>query len=105
MFTGSLITLVSYITSPPKVIPTQPDGGNHTKLFADAAATKEAHEATLPIMKALAITGSRVLTDESFVAQVRFLSPWKNLNRRLISASPWSDQEELQGRTNNILVS
>ncbi|KAG8854571.1 hypothetical protein FRB96_007441 [Tulasnella sp. 330] len=52
-------------------IPTVPNGGNHTKLFADAAGTKEAHAATLPIIKALAITGSRVLTDDAFLAKVK----------------------------------
>ncbi|KAG9012199.1 hypothetical protein FRB94_006567 [Tulasnella sp. JGI-2019a] len=51
-------------------IPTLPNGGNHTKLFADAAGTKEAHEATLPIIKALAITGFRILTDEVFLLKV-----------------------------------
>jgi len=56
---------------PSYAIPTQPNGGNHTKLFADSAATQEAHGVTLLVTKALAITGSRILTDELFVARVK----------------------------------
>lgn len=51
-------------------IPTQPEGGNHTALFAQSAGTEKAHEESLILMKVLAITGSRVLTDKGFARKV-----------------------------------
>ncbi|KAF8802853.1 hypothetical protein BYT27DRAFT_7196189 [Phlegmacium glaucopus] len=51
-------------------IPTVLDGGNHTRRFAAAAATIEAHYACLDVSKALAATGVRVLTDDKFFAEV-----------------------------------
>jgi amidohydrolase len=52
-------------------IPTIKDGGNHTRAFAEAARTIEAHDACLNISKALAGVGIRVLTDETFVKKVK----------------------------------
>ncbi|KAF7366720.1 Peptidase M20 domain-containing protein 2 [Mycena sanguinolenta] len=52
-------------------IPTVPDGGNHTRGFADAAATMPAHYACLDVVKALAATGVRVVIDDHFYAQVK----------------------------------
>ncbi|KAJ8090516.1 hypothetical protein PM082_002404 [Marasmius tenuissimus] len=51
---------------PGYAIPTVPDGGNHTVLFASAAATEEAHRATLDIAEALALTGVRVVVDDEW---------------------------------------
>ena len=51
-------------------IPTVIDGGNHTRRFADAAATTKAHYACLDVSKALAATGVRVLIDDEFFAEV-----------------------------------
>ena len=51
-------------------IPTVVDGGNHTRSFADAAATIKAHYACLDVTKALAATGVRVLIDDKFFAEV-----------------------------------
>ncbi|CAA7266202.1 unnamed protein product [Cyclocybe aegerita] len=52
-------------------IPTILDGGNHTPGFEQAAATIRAHHACLDVSKALAATGIRVLTDDSFFAKVQ----------------------------------
>jgi hypothetical protein len=52
-------------------IPTEPNGGNHTPQFTKSAGTKEAHEATLKVTKALAHTGFRVIADDSFFKEVR----------------------------------
>ncbi|KZT51018.1 hypothetical protein CALCODRAFT_488261 [Calocera cornea HHB12733] len=51
-------------------IPTKPGGGNHNPLFTAAAATPEAHAATIIAAKGIAIAGVKVLTDEAFAAQV-----------------------------------
>ncbi|KIO34098.1 hypothetical protein M407DRAFT_240734 [Tulasnella calospora MUT 4182] len=56
---------------PSFAIPTEPGGGNHTTLFTKAAATKEAHAAALQTAKALAITGARIVIDDSFMAEVK----------------------------------
>lgn len=50
-----------------------PGAGNHTAAFTKEARTQEAHEATLDIVKALAMTGVRVLTDGDFLDKVRLL--------------------------------
>ncbi|KZO92689.1 amidohydrolase [Calocera viscosa TUFC12733] len=55
---------------PVYAIPTKPGGGNHNPLFTAAAATPEAHAATLIAAKSIAITGMKVLTDAVFAAQV-----------------------------------
>ena len=52
-------------------IPTEPNGGNHTPAFTASAATPEAHEVSLVIMKALAHTGFRVIDDDAFFGKVR----------------------------------
>jgi len=52
-------------------IPTKPNGGNHTALFTEAARTKEAHEICLTITKGLALTGFRVINDDSFYSQMK----------------------------------
>lgn len=51
-------------------IPTLPDGGNHTREFAQQAATIEAHKQCLIVSIALAGAGLRVLTDDAFFAEV-----------------------------------
>ncbi|KAI0321513.1 hypothetical protein OF83DRAFT_1051107, partial [Amylostereum chailletii] len=51
-------------------IPTQPNGGNHTVAFTEAAATPEAHKACLNVSKALALAGLRVLADDDFFSKV-----------------------------------
>lgn len=51
-------------------IPTESDGGNHTRAFTRSAASKEAHVACLNISKVLALTGLRVLTDDDLAQQV-----------------------------------
>ncbi|KAG8891967.1 hypothetical protein FRC01_014415, partial [Tulasnella sp. 417] len=56
---------------PSYAIPTGPGGGNHTALFAKAAATKEAHSISLQVAKVLAITGARLLIDDKFMAEVK----------------------------------
>ncbi|KAI0050285.1 hypothetical protein FA95DRAFT_1487564 [Auriscalpium vulgare] len=52
-------------------IPTVPDGGNHTRAFTAAAATPEAHQATLEVSKALGLTCARVLLDDDFFEEVK----------------------------------
>jgi len=52
-------------------IPTVPGGGNHTKEFAEAAASDVAHEACYTVSKALAHVGMRVITDAEFMEKVR----------------------------------
>ncbi|ETW77278.1 hypothetical protein HETIRDRAFT_479883 [Heterobasidion irregulare TC 32-1] len=52
-------------------IPTLPNGGNHTRQFAEAAATPEAHAAALSVSKSLALVGLRVLDDARFAREVR----------------------------------
>ena len=54
-------------------IPTEPRGGNHTPAFTKAAITVAAHEATMVITKALALTGYRVLSDPDFFCKVKHL--------------------------------
>ncbi|TDL15653.1 hypothetical protein BD410DRAFT_796184 [Rickenella mellea] len=56
---------------PSFAIPTQPNGGNHTALFTDAARAPEAHKATMTITKGLALTGFRALDDDAFYESVR----------------------------------
>ncbi|KAF8235649.1 amidohydrolase, partial [Tricholoma matsutake] len=51
-------------------IPTEPRGGNHTIAFTRAAATQEAHDATMVVTKGLAALGFRVLHDAAFFQQV-----------------------------------
>ncbi|GJJ13635.1 hypothetical protein Clacol_007891 [Clathrus columnatus] len=52
------------------IIPTQPNGGNHTARFTESARTKEAHDITFTITKILALVGFRVLDDELFFKEV-----------------------------------
>lgn len=56
---------------PGYVIPTQPNGGNHTAQFAESARTQEAHNITFNIISILALNGARVLDDEKFFNEVR----------------------------------
>jgi len=51
-------------------IPTEPHGGNHTIAYTRAAATQEAHDATILVTKGLAATGFRILHDAVFFRQV-----------------------------------
>jgi len=52
-------------------IPTEPNGGNHTALFAKAARTKEAHAQVIKVIKGLAHTGFRVIDDDKFYKDVK----------------------------------
>ena len=56
-------------------IPTEPRGGNHTLAFAKAAITMAAHDATMVVTKALALTGYRVLSDSDFFCKVKTFLP------------------------------
>lgn len=58
-------------TLPPPGIPTEPQGGNHTRAFARSAASPEAHVACLNVSKTLAAVGVRVLVDDAYFAEVR----------------------------------
>ncbi len=51
-------------------IPTEINGGNHTRQFASAARGTEAHYAWLNVSKALAAVGVRVLTDDEYFTHV-----------------------------------
>lgn len=51
-------------------IPTVPNGGNHTRAFAEAARAPEAHAITLNVAKGIAVTGLRIVTDERFCIKV-----------------------------------
>ncbi|KAI0773073.1 hypothetical protein BD413DRAFT_473224, partial [Trametes elegans] len=51
-------------------IPTEPNGSNHTPQFTHAAATPEAHAATLKVAAGLAAVGVRVLADADFARRV-----------------------------------
>jgi hypothetical protein len=62
--------LLELLPLTPLAIPTEFNGGNHTKAFTISAASNEAHIACLNISKALALTGLRVLTDDELVHQV-----------------------------------
>ena len=55
-------------------IPTEPQGGNHTRAFTKSAASPEGHIATLNISKALAATGVRVVTDDQFFAEASVIA-------------------------------
>ncbi|KAF7770400.1 hypothetical protein Agabi119p4_6374 [Agaricus bisporus var. burnettii] len=60
-------------------IPTLPRGGNHTPAFAEAAAGERAHEATMTVIKGLAMTGFRVVADTDFFTEVKgAFDLWKN---------------------------
>ncbi|KAG6832657.1 hypothetical protein H0H87_000839 [Tephrocybe sp. NHM501043] len=52
------------------VIPTEPEGSNHTIKFTRAARTKEAHDVTIKVAKGLALTGLRVLSDSLYFDEV-----------------------------------
>ncbi|KAJ7256675.1 peptidase M20, dimerization domain-containing protein [Mycena rebaudengoi] len=56
---------------PMYAIPTPPNGGNHTFGFTKAAASEEAHSATMIITKALAYTSFRVLRSDALFRLVR----------------------------------
>jgi len=56
---------------PSFAIPTESNGGNHTKAFTLSAASKDAHTACLNISKALALTGLRVLADDKLAQQMK----------------------------------
>ena len=65
---------------PLTAIPTKPNGGNHTALFAASASTEEAHKATVVIVKALAHVGFRVIDDDEFFTKVSILSFWSEFS-------------------------
>lgn len=63
---------------PAFVIPTKPQGGNHTPAFAQAAARLEAHRETITVTKALALIGFKVIADKVFFDQVKAdFDAWK----------------------------
>lgn len=51
-------------------IPTEVNGGNHTRAFADAARTPDAHRACYNVAKSLAAVGVRLLTDDAYFEHV-----------------------------------
>ncbi|KDQ54400.1 hypothetical protein JAAARDRAFT_38566 [Jaapia argillacea MUCL 33604] len=51
---------------PSFAIPTEQNGGNHTRGFTAAARTITAHEICLTVTKSLALTGFRVINDDTF---------------------------------------
>lgn len=51
-------------------IPTVPNGGNHTAEFEKSVRTVEAHNATLTVVKGLALLGIRALDDDRFFDRV-----------------------------------
>lgn len=61
---------MTYYVSHHPGIPTEVNGGNHTRQFATAARGTEAHYACLNVSKALAAVGVRVLTDDEYFAHV-----------------------------------
>ncbi|KAJ7224215.1 hypothetical protein GGX14DRAFT_350602, partial [Mycena pura] len=70
---------VSYVLPalhPGYAIPTEPLQGNHTIGFTKAAASQEAHEATMLITKGLAHTGFRALRDDEFYKQASGPLAW-----------------------------
>ena len=73
---GCILVLVKFRTCLPEqaliflAIPTVPDGGNHTRDFAKAAKTIEAHNACLDVSKALTGCAVRVLLDDAFFEEV-----------------------------------
>ncbi|KAH8101746.1 hypothetical protein BXZ70DRAFT_999671 [Cristinia sonorae] len=52
-------------------IPTEVNGGNHTRAFAAAARTDESHRACFNVAKTLAAVGIRVLTDDAYYERVK----------------------------------
>ncbi|KAH9838978.1 uncharacterized protein C8Q71DRAFT_703882 [Rhodofomes roseus] len=59
-----------------KFIPTEPNGGDHTPQFTKAAGMLEVHWLVIKTIKALALTGFRVVDDAESVENVRrFVSP------------------------------
>ena len=64
-------------------IPSEPLGGNHTPAFAKAAATMEAHNATITVSKGLALTALRVLDDARFFGQVKAAFDTQNQMARM----------------------
>jgi hypothetical protein len=76
-------------------IPTKPGGGNHTKQFTHSARTEEAHEATMIITKALALTGVKVIMDDGLFEEVSaFLD--RHLLTTILTYPSIADQEGLQ---------
>ena len=51
-------------------IPTEVNGGNHTRAFAAAARTPDAHRACYNVAKSLAAVGVRLLTDDAYFEHV-----------------------------------
>ena len=68
-----ILLLLLLLLLPTTVIPTKPQGGNHTPAFAQAAARLEAHQETITVTKALALIGFKVIVDKLFFDQVNVL--------------------------------
>jgi hypothetical protein len=51
-------------------IPTVPNGGNHTRAFAEAARTLRAHAIALNVAKGIAVAGLRIVADDEFYIKV-----------------------------------
>lgn len=62
--------LVEYPSPASSGIPTKPGGGNHTELFTHSARTEEAHDATMIVTKALALTAVKVIMDDGLFEEV-----------------------------------
>lgn len=70
----SVLVFFSLINSQvSSAIPTEPNGGNHTIGFTKAAASQQAHDATMVVSKGLAHTAFRALRDDDFFKQVSLL--------------------------------
>ena len=52
-------------------IPTAPGVALHTEGFRDSAKTSEAHKLAMGVGKGMAITGMKVLRDDTFAKQVK----------------------------------
>ncbi|KIJ55711.1 hypothetical protein M422DRAFT_151213 [Sphaerobolus stellatus SS14] len=71
---------------PSYAIPTKPNGGNHTVLFTEAAATQASHDASIRVAKALAHAGFRVIDDDDFYQKVcdwRFSSISEDISKSM----------------------
>ncbi|KAG2090753.1 uncharacterized protein F5147DRAFT_25757 [Suillus discolor] len=62
-----------------QVIPTIPDGGNHTTGFREAACSVASHDTWLEVPKVLAAVGMPVLTNGTVSPESRYHSSFKEL--------------------------
>jgi len=80
-------------------IPTEPNGGNHTPLFAKSSITEQAFEATLATAKALALSGLRILDDDNFYNSVSWFCKIRNYAHRFqVRCAFEQDRNQINGR-------